>query len=392
MKMTRTKKKEAMRLITTLEALGRLVDSNVPARVVLGGDLVLASLANQVVGPAFVKQPPRATVRKWLPAPPDKNKLQVWLAREAYALLEKAGSRIRASLAIDHYLDWGLKQVTPEFILFGGDAGPDKSILLVMQFKKGALVKLGEKLLPGVDNSRFFGEILPLLERAHSDVPGSPVYWAAPLPVVRDPALTHLGQDILTGRPSYLITASGKPAFLSRHGLALGLVGASILGYGLAVGLPYLKYQLAAQRFEAESPQLGADFQFSDDKLKLLQERKQFLSAAADRTLKVSGLESLLTAVAEAHYPLQDAVLRLKKDPTRGERSIYDFEITLEQPRNAALTAIEQGAPVVTRLSTLMHTPLHLAQSSSYQEIETVKGQFKRIYKIEGDFAHAPTK
>jgi hypothetical protein len=378
-------KKEGPRLVSTLAELSELVEARTRAKVVLGGELVLASLTGHVAGVDYIKQPARSATRGGLFFQQEKSKLQVWLSKETVALMAKAGSRIQASLSIDHYLRWGLKQKEPEFILFGGDANPDKSILLVMHFKKGSLIKLGEKSLPGRNNPRFFSEVYPLIEHAHNEVPGAQLYWAAPLPEVRTPFITRISEEVMMGRTGFVVSGSGKASLLAQHGFGASLVALGLAGYLAAAGYPYLKYQRAAAQFEQESAQLKGDFQFAADRLKLLQERKAFLGVAEQNASKMAELEELLLAAAENQYPIQEAILNLKKDTKPGARKMYDFEVALEQPKDPSLTAIEQAAPIISTLSARMHTPLHLSPTMSHQETETQRGQFKRVYRIEGD-------
>lgn len=380
-----TAKKEGPRLITTVAELSALVDSKVRARVVLGGELVLASLTAHVTGVDFVKQPTRSASRTGLLSRQSRSPLHVWLAKGAVDLMGKAGSRIQASLAIDHYVRWGQKQKDQEFLLFGGDSGPEKSILLVMHFKKGTLIKLGEKNLPGVDNARFMSEVYPLLEHAHNEVPGVPVYWAAPLPEVRLPFVTSLSEEFLLGRTPFVISGSSKATLLAKHAAGLALIAVGAVGHGLGAGIPYLKYKTAAETFDIESTQLKGEFQFAADRLKLLQERQLYLRIAKANAAKMGEFEVLLSVAAEQKFPLQDATLRLKKDVKPGDRPIFDVELNLEQPKSAELTAIEQASPVISALSSKMHTPMHLAAAGGYLEVETQPGQFNRVYKIEGD-------
>lgn len=384
MKRTHTKK-EGPRLITTVEELTLLVESKERAKVVLGGDLVLASLTSHVTGLDYVKQPMRNARRTGLFDRGTRTPLHVWLDKEAVVLMAKAGSRIQASLAIDHYLRWGLKQQEQEFILFGGDAGQDKSILLVMHFKKGVLINLGEKSLPGVASARFLSEVYPLLEHSHNEVPGVQVYWAAPLPEVRMPFVTHISDEILMGRTGFVVSGSSKATFLTQHGLGIGLIALGLVGYAMGAGIPYLQYKRAAETFDAESTQLKGEFQFAADRLKLLQERQLYLRVAAQNAAKMGEFEVLLSVAAEQKYPLQDATLRLKKTVKPGDRPIFDVELNLEQPKVENMTAIEQASPVISTLSSRMQTPLHLAPAQGYTEVEVQKGKFKRVYKIEGD-------
>lgn len=384
MKLTNTKK-EGPRLIATLEELALLVESKERVKVVLGGELVLASLTRHVTGTDYAKQPARSATRTGLFNRGTRTPLHVWLAKDAVALMAKAGSRIQASLAIDHYLRWGLKQKEQEFLLFGGDAGQDKSILLVMHFKKGVLVKLGEKNLPGVASARFLSEVYPLLEHAHNEVPGVQVYWAAPLPEVRMPFVTRISEEFLTGRTGFVVSGSSKASFLTQHGTGMGLIALGIIGYALSAGVPYLQYKRAAETFDAESTQLKGEFQFAADRLKLLQERQLYLRTAAQNAAKMGEFEVLLSVAAEQKYPLQDATLRLKKTAKPGDRPIFDVELNLEQPKVENMTAIEQASPVISMLSSKMQTPLHLAPAQGYTEVEFQKGKFKRVYKIEGD-------
>lgn len=378
-------RKDGPLLIATVDELKALVDTKKRHKVILGGELVLVSLTNHIAGIEYVKQPPRNTSRGGLMPGPVRNPLYVWLAKEAVALMSKAGSRIQASLAVDHYLRWGFKQKHQEFILVGGDAGEDKSIVLMMNFKKGVLVKLGEKCLPGKSSSRFMSEVFPLLEQAHNELPGAPMYWAAPLPEIRVPFVTRVAEELLQGKTGFLVSGSTKASFIARHGAGLALAGLGIVAFVGAAGIPYVQYTRAASQFESESTQMKGDFQFAADKLKLMQAQAAFLRVAPTTEAKVRELETLLSAAAENSYPLQSATIRLNKETRPGERQLFDLELVLQQPRDSKLTALEQAAPIISTLSDKLQTSLHLSPAQGYSEMVSDSGQLTRVYRIEGD-------
>jgi hypothetical protein len=380
-----TARKDGPQLVTTIGELRDLVESKKRYKVVLGGELVLASLTNHVPGIEYVKQPPRNTSRSGLMPRPVKNPVHVWLAKEAVALMSKAGARIQASLTIDHYLRWGLKQKHSEFLLVGGDSGDDKSILLVLHFKKGVLVKLGEKCLPGKASPRFMSEVFPLLEQAHNELPGAPMYWAAPLPEIRVPFVTRVDDELLHGKTGFVVSGSTKASFFARHGAGLALAAFGIAAYVCAAGIPYLQYRSASNQFDEESAQMKGDFQFAADRLKLLQSQAKFLRSAHATEVKVAELEGVLSGAAENKYPVQSATLRLNKETRPGERKLFDLEIVLEQPKDGKLSAIEQASPVISALSDKLHTSLHLSPAQGYSEVVSDRGQATRVYRIEGD-------
>jgi hypothetical protein len=380
-----TIRKDGPQLVSTIGELKTLVESKKRYKVVLGGELVLASLTSHIAGIEYVKQPLRNTSRTGLIPRPVKNPVHVWLAKEALALMSKAGSRIQASLAIDHYLRWGFKQKHPEFLLVGGDAGDDKSIVLVMQFKKGVLIKLGEKCLPGKSSPRFMSEVFPLLEQAHNEVPGAPMYWAAPLPEIRVPFVTRVEEELLHGKTGFIVSGSTKASFFARHGAGLALVGLGALSYVGAAGIPYLQYRNAATQFDEESTQIKGEFQFAADRLKLLQTQAAFLRVGQATAAKVGEMESVLTVAAEKGYPLQSATLRLSKETRPGERKLFDLEIVLQQAKDEKLTALEQAAPVISTLSNTLQASLHLSPAQGYSEVVSESGLPARVYRIEGD-------
>lgn len=380
-----TNRKDGLQLVTTVEELKTLVESKKRHKVVLGGELVLASLTNHIAGVEYVKQPPRSTSRSGLLPRPVKNPVHVWLAKEAVALMSKAGARLQASLAIDHYLRWGFRQKHQEFLLVGGDAGEDKSIVLMLHFKKGVLVKLGEKCLPGKSNSRFMSEVFPLLEQAHNEVPGAPMYWAAPLPEIRVPFVTRVEEELLHGKTDFIVSGSTKASFFARHGAGLALAALGAAAYLCAVGIPYLQYRSASNEFDQESTQMKGDFQFAADSLKLLQTQAAFLRSARATEAKVAELDSVLSIAAEKGYPLQSAAIRLNKETRPGERKLFDLEVVLQQPKDDKLSALEQAAPVISALSSRLHTPLHLSQAQGYSEVVSDRGEPTRVYRIEGD-------
>jgi hypothetical protein len=384
MKQDRVKKSNVLQ-VSTLEQLKVLVSEKTRAKIILGGELVLASLSNYAPGADYVKQEPRKVGQFSLFSRGEKNLLQVWLVKEAVSLMSKAGARLTSTLALDYYLRFGLKRKEPEFILFSGDICDDKIILLAFHFKKGALVRLSELALPSDKGSRLREDALPIVEQFRTDNPNVPLFWSAPLPDLNEPGVTNVGPEIFFGRKVQKVSASGGASLLARYGAATAMVLTGMAGYAVAVGYPYLNYQREAATFEKESTQLKGDFEFAANRLKIVQNHKTFMSQTPEKLRKVNALEQMLVAIAEDAYPLREAAVRVKKDNKPNETRVYDMEITLELPKDAQITAIDQAAPALSRLSEQMASPMHLAKLQGFQDVEAVKGHPTRIYKIEGD-------
>ncbi len=367
-------------------------------RLVLCGSTLLGSLEPLKGVAGYVAQPPRSTTRA-MPWSKAKGKsLYVSIDKEALALVVKA--RQKPVFALDALLRYGQRvKGADEHVVLGAFEGSDATVVLMLHFRKSELVALNEYTLAPASAHTFEMDLHVLLERLRMAHAQAIFHWCGPLSAPAGQALQLAPASLWQTAHGHNLTLSGRPSLLRQHGLALGLVLASVASVFVALYVPYTQYVTARDALSRENSQLQGEYSFASEKLALLRARQAFFEVSSHGDRRLVQFKTVLEVLAQQEdLRVRESQLNSNLDPVSRGRpgqtgKAADFEVLVDVPREPDSTALAQSRPLLQELSAQMGMNLRLATTDPYKDIEkSASGDNKarRQYRIQGDFNNAP--
>lgn len=367
-------------------------------RLVLCGSTLLGSLEPLKGVTGYVAQPPRSTTRA-MPWSKSKGKsLYVSIDKEALALVVKA--RQKPVFALDALLRYGQRaKGADEHVVLGAFEGSDATVVLMLHFRKSELVALNEYTLAPVTAHTFEMDLHVLLERLRMAHAQASFHWCGPLSAPSGQSMQLAPASLWQTAHGHNLTLSGRPSLLRQHGLALGLVLASVASVAVALYLPYTQYVTARDALSRENSQLQGEYSFASEKLALLRARQAFFEVSSHGDRRLVQFKTVLEVLAQQEdLRVRESQLNSSLDPVSRGRpgqtgKTADFEVLVDVPRQPDTTALAQSRPLLQALSAEMGMNLRLATTDPYKDIEkgaSGDNKARRQYRIQGDFNNAP--
>lgn len=326
-----------------VQLVGTLNDlDNIPpgSRVIFAGDLVMQGLGEVTVGTEYVLQIPRAASSFTLSR--KATTIRVWIHKDALALARERN--LKASLAIDGIMRWGLRQRDDTVLVF---LSPYQrgTMANIYAFRKGALVEEDERMLPYSSSGQYRHAIESVVSDLHSQHPDYALRaYGAPddidgLVVVKD----------ILEKPIYrhILENNAKLSPVEKLALPTLVLGAGALVYMAIVAVDYQRFQGAQQAYDA-AIQAAKEFgnaQRGAIALRTLEERRRFLDEANTPDKLVTGLEKILSILATTGATVKEASAN---DADKDNKiAVINFDV----PTAKGMPAIEQASPILRHLS-----------------------------------------
>ena len=383
------KKREAHVYVNDTFQLDKALLVGTKQKIVVGGHLVICSLEPLKNVTGFASQAPRAAKGGISLDAKRRKYLNVVIDKEALEKLSKSSRKV--TFAIDALLKYGLRiKGKDEHCLISAQEAKDSTQITVLFFKRQELLRYNEYLLSHTSQSTYEADLHKLIERLNQEAPQCTFHWCGPVTKPRAYTFKSPEYDIWAAATSHSLNSTGKPPFLSRHGLAGGLVALSLIGYCVSVYLPYSQYQQARTELHAESAGLEGETAFSAERLGILRARQGLFEKQIAKTKRFEKFVDLLATFAqEPNIVVRSATLLnddSKVGATRPGRPT-EYDITIEVPsRGESVPVLDQGKALLTSLSARTGANLRLATGVDSYQSEGGKGAGKRIYKVQGDF------
>ena len=383
---------DALQLQRALESAGK-------ERIILAGQLILGSFESLKLNSGYVAQPARPASRGQLFKKGAARLLNVSIDKDALALVVRA--RQKPIFALDALLRYGQKLIgSDEFAVLGAFAASASTQVVMLHLRKGELTALTEYSLSATSSHTFEQDLHVLLERLKTEYSAASFHWCGPLSLPDSQSMTRPGQPLWTAVPAQSLTLSGKPGLVRQHGLAAAIVLLSLAGYAGALYVPYTRYVKAWDALSSESKTLQGQYTFATERLALLQARQSFFQSRKDGSQRLTRFKEVLRALADQpDLQVDNARLNLAPDPSHpvpaaASGNVADFEVLVEVPRAADITALAQSKPLLQNLSSQLGMNLRLSTSDGYRDSDVHasagKSRPMRQYRIQGDFNHAP--
>lgn len=384
-----TSKKEGPLFIADFDQLQTQLKLVTKRRLIVGGQLMMASLEPLRAQAGYLIQAPRATKGGFMPSAKGEKTLNLLLAKDALDLLVQG--KQKPIFAVDSLLKYGFRlKGIDEHCVIGALEGTANTPVLVLTFKKQKLVAYSEFQLAHVSQNTYEADLHLLLNRLAQDYSGATFHWCGP---VAKPKLHRFVEPDVSlwaaGAPQTL-TVSGQPSVLRKHGLAVAILGLTAVGYAGALYEPYQKYAKAKQELLMESQALKGDQTFNAERLGVLRSRQAIFENQKRSEARLSKFLDVIAAFAqEPNLVVKSATLLSGKPPAPGARpgKRSEFEITVEIPApNLEMPVLDQGSRLLVSLAARTGSDLRLATGTdSYRESGSKDAAF-RTYKIQGDF------
>lgn len=244
-------------------------------KALLCGETVLATMDAKAIPASFARQTPRDTSKDLFTAfRKDARYLHVGVEK---ALLAEPARRY--ALAIDGYLNWGLKQAKGRTLLLGGTEADNGVSLQILAFDKGTLQSFDERDLPPLSATFFRDALNAVLMDFRARFQGAKLFQAGPIGDLRLDEATYIGDRPFRGlvfRPLKAEQANTRKLVVPLATVAVGFltyIGQMFFGwsqYNAAVDA----YMLAAKDSEIKKHG-GINTEF----LQLMQLRRLYLLA-----------------------------------------------------------------------------------------------------------------
>jgi hypothetical protein len=361
-----------------------LLPAKTRERVYLMGDVAPLSLQGLGLGPDYFEQPPRNAAGVSLLQRRVSRPLYVSAHREVLSAVLKAGAK--PVFAVDALLRYGAKlRGGDEQVVVAATGHGEVVHLLAMLFRRAELVDL--KSWRVVSGANTQAEDLHLsMERLRVAWPNAQRWhWCGPLPAPASQMVVEAPDSLWSHAPSQSLTTSGRPSVISRFGLPVFLVLASVGGAVAMVWPPYQDYLRSAQSLANESQSLTGQYAFASQRLQLLRARQEFFRSAEAPQQRLKRLEAVLQAVGQQNLKVREAQLYAQPQG-RGQ-----FELVVEIEPSPGQSFLEQSKDILEQLATDTGAKLWLAQNNGFKEVsskDTSGTAVLRQFRIQGDFAH----
>lgn len=369
------------RIIDTAQELQAVLNDVPPSNTILfiTGDLVMLSGTDAATPADYTRQPDRIT--KSLTAFSKRAipfTLKVWL-HISVVEARRTLNRHKFCFAIDQYLQYG-KSKKGKFNLVTGSMGDNRTIIQTLTFENGNLTAIEERVLPHTDNQRFapdFAELLNTLRKS-----GLPITVTNPLPEQNGDLYAYADGEIYNKAIHYPITDdSTKPSFMTAHGLSIAILFIAIAAKLGALLIPYNTYSQATAEYQRVTATIPKDdLSFAADQLKVMQQRRFFLSEPRPQHRNINFLRETAHALSSEGVVIKN--IELKPNKSRPEDP--DIAIAIQTKRYPSESVLDQGKPILDNLSTKLGIGLHLAHDG-HQIIKDGNGDIVQ-YNIEGNF------
>ncbi len=289
---TKTPMASRIEVLSSAGDLEDLRERNV-RRVLLAGTAVFSSL-EEPTHQGFVPQRQREAA----------GGLFASLQKESPKVLVSVDERLfdapklRVALAIDSYLDWGLKSRDKEgTVLFGGAESADGTNVEIMVFVNRRLVELQEKMLPPPQSHVFRDTLTSTIEEIRVRYPNARLVQAGPLSDWGEPQIEYIGETPfrrLSYRP-LVRDVSSRSDYL----LPAAIVGAGLLFYVGALTKSWDDFTTAVTQYKeavsdpAIQKQGGVDTNF----LNLMNARRMYMDEPRRQTILAEKAATIVRGV-----------------------------------------------------------------------------------------------
>lgn len=389
-------KKEGPVFAADLEQLKVIATKPPKQRTVLTGQLFMCSMEQLRPQEGVIAQSPRSSSRQVPWARKGGGVLNLALDKEAVNTLVRA--RIKPLFAIDALLRYGQKlNRLEDALLLSAAASTTAALVTVLHFKKGTLVAYSEFVLAHPSAHTYDADLHVLLEGLRIKHLSAVFHWCGPLPMPRSQTFINAHPQVWQLASTQTVTRSGRAKFLPRHGLSLFITLSAMAGYIVALYVPYQEYQKAARELSTENARLQGEYTFASERLTLLEARKEFFKGATLTVNRLRLFQAVLSVLAQ-----QDALVLKEAQLVATPGALLpagavgttayapDFDLTIEVPKVAELTVLEQSEPLLRRLSDTLGMSLRLSVTGGFREVSNATDKApKRAYRIQGEFGRA---
>lgn len=158
-------------------------------------------------------------------------------------------TKTRLGFAIDGYLSWGFTHPKPT-ILIGGVASSTGTILDVLIFERGILVRKDGRVLPEAGSSLFDESLRSIVNELRDLYASHRVVMAAPLPDFGVPGVDYIGDAALRGVSYKPVSVKEKTRSYSGLRIPAFIILGALGFYGAALGFGWSKFSKAQGEYE----------------------------------------------------------------------------------------------------------------------------------------------
>lgn len=365
----------ALKGIAFLSTLADLDHVPKAGLIVLAGELVGVSIDRSGTGlyPGLVSQPDLVL--------PSGQRLHGWVAPQV--LSGRLGKQ--AVIMADQMAEYCMNQ-PGDTLLVSGIIGDNESIIMIVATENKRIRLVEERILPGADAPRLSVDLDNLLDRMANRYSTARQVIASPLP--EDAAKgkwDHIGDKPFRMRRLRAIGAQttwhfNPVPFLPAIGLVLGVVGWA----GAAIVPAYSEYEQRQEGFMRTASLVQEGGHYAPADVDLLTRRKAFIDESKKHGALLQAGPAYAKAVAQA-VPPGARVLEMKVNvmPPKitGKDAPAQFSVVLMLPSDKAKSALDQAAPVISRLAATSGFQTRLAYNGWRDEM-TVEGGKKLNWRI----------
>lgn len=207
----------------------------------------------------------------------------------------------RFALAIDAYLQWGMRR-KGKVLLIGGFEDSHETHLDVLAFENGSFVDYENKALPGRNAMHFPDAFAALLDDLAAKKPGFEIFQAAPLTPFDQagPSMQYVDERIfrnLSFRPLSMHSTSAMREFA----VPGAIVATAMLFCAGALGMGWSDYHGASTLFDKEiaDPMVASQGGVDSRLIETIQQRRFYLEQPRRQVSLVEKSRNLVTGVAK---------------------------------------------------------------------------------------------
>lgn len=361
-------------------------------KALLIGSAVFASTRDTKI-PGYTGLTPRAGVRT-LQGVLSKQPQRLFVAIKD-DVVRSVPKATRFALAIDAYLQWGLKS-KGKALLIGGFEDDQSTHLDILAFEDGRFVSYDSKTLPAREADNFNDTVASLLEDCAQQWQGYALYQAAPLTAFGDKSGVRYLDSGIFKRLSFRPLASASRSKLSGFAIPGAVVAAGMLFCVAAIGKGWADYHAAIAAFDREiadpvvKGQGGVDsglidtiqqrrFYLDEPRRQVsLVEKSKSLVAGVGKIPSLKIVEMKLPAPALATAGPTIGVPVASVEVASGPNRKPDVWLRVSVPAQGPSTILEQGKELMTLVSNNTGMDVRLARNGWTEDGK------RRVYTLEG--------
>lgn len=369
------------------------------SRVVVFGSLVVASLKDEGKLEEFVEQRPRRASPQTLATALDKTapKLRAWVRADFLRALAESGHRV--TLALDQFLDYGLKLRRDVVVIAGGlldDAA--QTPIDVYSFRGGRLLRFTQQMLPAKGNFAYQDRLDTIIQaemgREGSDyVPDEiHVFHKLESRLAGKQRVVNFGEGLFDRPLASPVNWGFRVSSSLDYWIPAGITAGAVMSSATVLSFDYLHFKAAQADFASAIAGHEEHYAKGPDLISHLEQKKAFLTGSPEQVQGVERLKALVAATASAGDVFVESVRMRAESATPDPNALMqglppveesDFRLRIGAPEVSSLSSLEQAKPILERMSLATGAQVVLVSSRT---AEDTPGRRVRIYEITGTY------